>query len=461
MAGVFQHASVTPDRQICFVMMPFDESFNALFRLIERCCTEEGLTCIRADSDARPGKITSKIYDLIANAGIIIADMTGRNPNVFYELGLAHAVTDNVILLTQDREDVPFDLRDFIHIEYRNTLDGAEKLLKDLAKALTSITRSAGSLSVPVPVMTKEVPPAEVEELGDLHDVDFLQLYAEAARKRGDKATARRLIDRALERARARDGSANAIGNCAIEAEANRFIPQAEELYEIALAMDPEHVNNRQCYVSFLLDEYPNDPAKLDKAGAMLDGLEHETERLERTRVLRVQYASIRAAKDRTGEEDVDATLKALLEGTDMDSVDQAAPALVAMMMSGKIDELQSLIETLRTRVPESEHDRLNRILADALAERGLPRDRATAIELYRALYSRGDRDAGLLHNLATLLFHEDRSDTGGEILRLWTGAYATDAGNPVIRKAFAQFLMRQRRLDDADLVLRGKPLPG
>lgn len=90
---------VNPDR--CFVMMPFADSFSAIYRLIQRVCTEQGLTCQRADEDVKPGKITSKIYDAVAEAGIIIADMTGRNPNVFYEMGLAHAISDNVILPTQ------------------------------------------------------------------------------------------------------------------------------------------------------------------------------------------------------------------------------------------------------------------------------------------------------------------------------------------------------------------------
>ena len=116
-------------------MMPFEERFDPFYRLIFRCCSEQDLDCMRVDEDAIPGKITEKIYERIAEAGILIVDMTGRNPNVFYELGLAHAISDNIILLTQSTDDVPFDLRDFTHIEYSNSVEGAEKLLTNLSKA--------------------------------------------------------------------------------------------------------------------------------------------------------------------------------------------------------------------------------------------------------------------------------------------------------------------------------------
>ena len=54
----------------------------------------------------------------IAKADLIVADLTGRNPNVFYETGYAHALTKRVILLTQRAEDIPFDLKDYPHVIY-------------------------------------------------------------------------------------------------------------------------------------------------------------------------------------------------------------------------------------------------------------------------------------------------------------------------------------------------------
>ena len=69
----------------------------------------------------------------------MIADVTGRNPNVFYELGIAHTVKDFCVILTQNIEDVPFDLRHLHCIIYENSVSGADKLKGDLSKAVLAI----------------------------------------------------------------------------------------------------------------------------------------------------------------------------------------------------------------------------------------------------------------------------------------------------------------------------------
>ena len=79
----------------------------------------------------------------IAAAEIIVADLTDRNPNVFYELGIAHMVKQptEIILLTQSRDAVPFDLQAFRCITYSQNIQGARKLQADLANALREITK--------------------------------------------------------------------------------------------------------------------------------------------------------------------------------------------------------------------------------------------------------------------------------------------------------------------------------
>jgi nucleoside 2-deoxyribosyltransferase len=71
--------------------------------------------------------ITKSIYD----AQIIIADLTGRNPNVMYELGLAHAANKPVIMLVQSEEDIPFDVRHIRYLKY--DYKALTKLRSDLA----------------------------------------------------------------------------------------------------------------------------------------------------------------------------------------------------------------------------------------------------------------------------------------------------------------------------------------
>jgi hypothetical protein len=66
----------------------------------------------------------------------LIAELTGKNANVFYELGLAHAMQKNVILITQRLEDVPFDLRHYRCLVYENSIVGAANLKTTLKTTL-------------------------------------------------------------------------------------------------------------------------------------------------------------------------------------------------------------------------------------------------------------------------------------------------------------------------------------
>lgn len=74
-----------------------------------------------------------RIFTQISKADVIVADMTGRNPNVFYEVGYAHALDKFVLLLTQDSDDIPFDLKHRQHTVYGGKI---ELLRNELAKRL-------------------------------------------------------------------------------------------------------------------------------------------------------------------------------------------------------------------------------------------------------------------------------------------------------------------------------------
>jgi hypothetical protein len=125
----------------CFVLMPFREDLREVYDNIIRTTVEGAplnFECRRADDFFRGGHILTDILRGIAEAEIVIADLTDKNPNVFYELGIAHMSKDpsKVILLTQDMEFVPFDLRGFRCIVYTQSISGAQKLRSDLLKAL-------------------------------------------------------------------------------------------------------------------------------------------------------------------------------------------------------------------------------------------------------------------------------------------------------------------------------------
>jgi hypothetical protein len=104
----------------CFVVMPFRPELNFFYLYLRHHLQEKhGLRVERGDHRILTVPLLDKIRGQILEAKVLIADITGRNPNVFYELGLAHAYEKPVILLTQDAsEDVPTDIRHLEFIRY-------------------------------------------------------------------------------------------------------------------------------------------------------------------------------------------------------------------------------------------------------------------------------------------------------------------------------------------------------
>jgi len=143
----------------CFVAMPFGDAstdpekhalwtevYELLKRVVERC----GLQCVRADEICRPGSVIRDVVTHLATADVVIAEMTDRNPNVFYELGVRHALSDRTILLAQRSEDVPFDLQPYRHIAYRFTPRGAQELEEKLRLSLLEVLKEPASPDSPV-----------------------------------------------------------------------------------------------------------------------------------------------------------------------------------------------------------------------------------------------------------------------------------------------------------------------
>jgi nucleoside 2-deoxyribosyltransferase len=118
--------SVTPTTKpklFCFVLMPFDKAFDDVYKIgIKESCEAAGAYCERVDEQIFNERILDRIYNQIAKADVVIADMTGRNANVFYEVGYAHALGKTTVLLTSKADDIPFDLKHFSHIVYGNSL---------------------------------------------------------------------------------------------------------------------------------------------------------------------------------------------------------------------------------------------------------------------------------------------------------------------------------------------------
>src|SRR5579863_4149505 len=108
----------------CFVMMPFAPPIGDYYsKIYEPAIEKAGLKAVRADDDIfGTGKIIDQIWNGITSAKVLIAELTHRNPNVYYELGLAHALKKPVVLVCSNEQDVPFDLK-HIRVIYYDTLD--------------------------------------------------------------------------------------------------------------------------------------------------------------------------------------------------------------------------------------------------------------------------------------------------------------------------------------------------
>lgn len=131
----------------CFVMMPFADPIGGNYKTIyEPAIQKSGLRPIRADDDMfRTGKIVDQIWSGIHGAKVLVAELTGRNPNVFYELGLAHALPKPVVLVSANEEDVPFDVQ-HIRVIYYNVYDPfwGEKLIAKIAENVLSALQNPG-----------------------------------------------------------------------------------------------------------------------------------------------------------------------------------------------------------------------------------------------------------------------------------------------------------------------------
>lgn len=102
-----------------FVVMPFKHHFDVLYREgIQPACDLAKAACKRADEEIHNENILSVIYRNIRTADVIVADMTGQSPNVYFEAGYAVAMQKRMIFLTQDEKDIPFDLKQYYHVIY-------------------------------------------------------------------------------------------------------------------------------------------------------------------------------------------------------------------------------------------------------------------------------------------------------------------------------------------------------
>lgn len=167
----------------CFIIMPFGSWFDYYYEVIYAPAIKSaGLMPRRADDLYRPSAIVNDIWDLTQNAKVILADLSGKNPNVFYELGLAHAIAKPAILVTEAIDDIPFDLRALRVLIYdKNKPNWGEDLRLRIETAIIEILDSPLESVLPTFFKIKESAsqPKVTKEEKDLisikQDMDLLK----------------------------------------------------------------------------------------------------------------------------------------------------------------------------------------------------------------------------------------------------------------------------------------------
>ena len=114
------------------VMMPFTPNFDGVYSAITNAANMADFTCKRADDIWKHSTIIQDVFSLIFQSFIVVCDFSGKNPNVFYEAGIAHTLGKHVVPITQSEQDIPFDLQHHRYAKYLNNGEGLEILKQEL-----------------------------------------------------------------------------------------------------------------------------------------------------------------------------------------------------------------------------------------------------------------------------------------------------------------------------------------
>lgn len=138
---IFSGRGFQVEDDLCFVLMPFGpEDLQVVYQdFVKPTVERAGLRCVRADDIFGASAIIEDIWEGINRARFIIAELTGKNPNVFYEVGICHTIGKDVIFLAQSVEDVPFDLRHLRILLYDYTPRGCQQLAQALYKTVLAV----------------------------------------------------------------------------------------------------------------------------------------------------------------------------------------------------------------------------------------------------------------------------------------------------------------------------------
>ncbi len=147
--------------KVCFVIAPIGEEGSDIRRrsdqvfkhIVTPAAKECGYETIRADTISEPGMITSQVIQHLLDDALVVADLTGRNPNVFYELAVRHAVRKPVVQVIQAGEPIPFDVSQSRTIQVdHHDLDSAARCRDELIKQIHAVEHDPANVDTPISV---------------------------------------------------------------------------------------------------------------------------------------------------------------------------------------------------------------------------------------------------------------------------------------------------------------------
>jgi hypothetical protein len=136
---VFEVPEVSPDPLLVSVMMPFSPGFDRVYQAISGGVTANSGKCLRASDIWEHSTVIQDIFSLIFRSTIVVCDFTGKNPNVFYEAGIAHTLGKQVIPITQNESDIPFDIAHHRYLKYMANSEGLSALTASISARLWSL----------------------------------------------------------------------------------------------------------------------------------------------------------------------------------------------------------------------------------------------------------------------------------------------------------------------------------
>ncbi|HEX3471375.1 MAG TPA: hypothetical protein VHT28_09340, partial [Silvibacterium sp.] len=138
-APVFGRPKQLEQKIDVFVLMPFKAELEKLYTShLKKMGEEMGIVIRRADDIFSTEPFMEKVWAGICAAKLVLADCTQKNPNVFYEIGIAHAVGKRVVLITRSEKDIPADIKHFDYIPYVYDPEGTEQLIEKLRTFIAS-----------------------------------------------------------------------------------------------------------------------------------------------------------------------------------------------------------------------------------------------------------------------------------------------------------------------------------